>query len=72
MWAQCPDYPRKRTSTRHHGKSHECHNPTYAVQKIVPLFDHLVGAGEQHRRDFEAKCLGGLLGLDLLLLLHGM
>jgi hypothetical protein len=32
-----------------------CHKATYAVQQKEALFDHLVGAGEQRRRDFEAK-----------------
>jgi hypothetical protein len=26
-----------------------CQEPTYAPQQTTPLFDHLVGAGEQRR-----------------------
>src|SRR5262249_7665164 len=33
---------------------------TFAPQQKRPLFDHLVGAGEQRRRNFDADRLGGL------------
>lgn len=36
------------------------HLPTHAPQQTALLFDHLVGSGEQRRRDREAKGLGGL------------
>jgi len=43
-------------------------NPTHATQQKVLLFDHLVGAGEQRRREFKPKGLRGLsLNLNLRL-----
>src|SRR5262245_628765 len=36
-----------------------CHEPTYAVQQLWSLLDHLIGGGEQHRRYFDAKRPGG-------------
>jgi hypothetical protein len=40
-----------------------CQEATYAPQQTAPLFDHLVGAGEQRWRHGEAERPGGL-GID--------
>src|SRR5947208_8896778 len=37
-----------------------CHKATYAQQKTVSLFDHLVGTGEDRGRDGKAKHFGSL------------
>ena len=34
--------------------------PTYAVQQATSLFDHLVGAGAERGREFEAERLSSL------------
>ena len=40
-------------------KDAKCHEPTYAVQQIWSLLDHLVGACEHGGGKLQAECLGG-------------
>src|SRR5262249_11379750 len=44
---QCPLYPAKRTNSRRLVMSALCQKRTPAPQQNAPLFDHLVGVGEQ-------------------------
>lgn len=48
---RCPLLHRKRTSDRHRGMSGKGQKQTHAPQQLNGLFDHLVCAGEQCRRD---------------------
>src|SRR5262245_32566365 len=53
----CPLYPRKRTSSGYLGMSALCQKRTFALQQIARLFDHLVSAGKQRRRNGDAEQL---------------
>src|SRR6476661_1079778 len=49
----CPLSRRKRTSLSRQATSPLWHKPTHAPQQTEGLFDYLVGAGEQPRRNFK-------------------
>ena len=63
---RCPLSIRKRTKSGSSRMSALCHKRTYAAQQKAPLFDHLVGAGEQRRRNADADALAvcRLMGVE--------
>ena len=68
MFAQCPDYPRKRPCSGHYWTPQKCQKQTHAPQRNT-LFDHVVGARE-HRPGNGQACLAS--GLDHKLELSGL
>jgi hypothetical protein len=59
-FALSPFHSQLRTLVGDAGTAASCQEATYASQRTAPLFNHLVGAGEQCRWDVQAKSLGGL------------
>jgi hypothetical protein len=52
---------RQRTWGDRIGESVSCQQPTHALQQTAELFDHLVGAGQEHCGYLKAKALRGLM-----------